>query len=186
MKTIEDLNQQTVYQRIGMALVCAQRVEFITESLISLLVVYDEIMFEITGAEFFSNSSKATKSRKMLGNIFQLLKLTPGITIEEMLNDYLKRRNQLVHGFWRDHLNSKLKKTMKSAIKFCDEFMDMSDNLESYFKGFMYFLELRHTQDSKRLSATAKQWENDFVYFVSFLENREVWYGNFMVKIEQR
>lgn len=60
MKTTEDLNQQTVYQKIGMALVCAQRVEFITESLISLLVVHDEIMFEITGAEFFGNSSKAT------------------------------------------------------------------------------------------------------------------------------
>lgn len=67
-----------------------------------------------------------------------------------------------------------------------DEFMEMSSNLESYFKGFMYFPELRHTGDSKYLSATAKQWESDFAYFVSFLEKREVWYVDFMVKIEQR
>ena len=169
MKTSKNLKQQAVYQRIGMVLVCAQRAEFITESLMSLLVVRDAIMFEITGAEFFGNSSKATKSRKMLGNIFQLLKLTPGITIEERLNDYLKRRNLLVHGFWRNHINSKSKKTIKSAIKFCDEFMEMSHNLERYFKGFMYFLELRQTGDSKQLSVTAKQWESDFAYFVSFL-----------------
>ena len=92
-----------VYSRIGMALISAQRVEFLTSRLLNLLTEFDKDVYGITTSEFLEKSSKSSKAYKTLGTIFNLLKLNPKLVIEDELNDYLKKRNLFVHNFFGIH-----------------------------------------------------------------------------------
>ena len=78
----------------------------------------------------------------------------------------MKRRNQLVHGFWKNYLNSKSEQQAKKAVQFCNEFGKLSNSIESFFKGFIYFLGLRHVQDRSHIAVELKKWEKDFEYFI--------------------
>jgi hypothetical protein len=163
------INAAFVYSRIGMAIISAQRVEYITGELLSHLTEFDETLYCITTAEFLYDSKRSLNARKTLGQIFKLLKLNPKIVIQSELDDYLKKRNQLVHGFWKNYLNSKSQQQAKKAVKFCDEFGELSTNIESFFKGFIYFLGLRHVQNRSQMGVELKKWEKDFEYFIGTL-----------------
>lgn len=65
-----------VYSRIGMALVSAQRVEFVTGELLTHLLEFDQTVYGITTEEFLNNSPSAQQLRRQtLGQIFRLFKL---------------------------------------------------------------------------------------------------------------
>lgn len=88
-----------MYSRIGMALVSAQRVEFLTGQLLEVLAEFDKDVYGITTSEFLEKSSKSKSAFKTLGGIFSLLKLNSTLVIEDELDDYLKKRNLFVHKF---------------------------------------------------------------------------------------
>lgn len=89
-----------VYFRIGMALISAQRMEFLTGQLFEYLVEFDKEIYEITTLEFLEKSAKSKSAYKTLGAIFTLLKLNPKSVIEDELNSCVKKRNLFVHIFW--------------------------------------------------------------------------------------
>tara|TARA_Y100001978_G_scaffold65544_1_gene58694 strand:- start:461 stop:991 length:531 start_codon:yes stop_codon:yes gene_type:complete len=163
-----------VFSRIGMALISAQRVEFITGHLLELLAEFDKDVYGITTPEFLSNSQKAMKARKTLGAIFTLLKLNPRWVIADELEEYLKMRNMLVHGFWRNYLDTVSEAQVKKAIDFCYEFGRKSDAIESFFKGFVFLLALRHVKDRDQLGPEFKDWGDDFDYFMASLQQQRL------------
>ncbi|ALL06282.1 hypothetical protein AQ505_12720 [Pedobacter sp. PACM 27299] len=83
------------------------------------------------------------------------------------MDAYLKQRNLLVHGFWANYLNGKSETQSKMAAGFCNTFGKLSNKLESFFKGFIYFLALRHVKDRDHLDVGFKGWDNDFEFFIS-------------------
>lgn len=167
-------DEDYVYSRIGMALISAQRVEFITGKLLEILVEFDKTVYGITTAEFLEHSSKSKKAVKTLGSIFKLLKLNPKLVIENELNAYLKQRNLFVHQFWAIFLNAKSVEQATNAVVFCYEFGQFSDKIMSFFKGFIFFLALRHVKDRDHMDPDLKLWDKDFNYFMSSLNNKKL------------
>ncbi|MES2762759.1 MAG: hypothetical protein V4677_11150 [Bacteroidota bacterium] len=163
-----------VYSRIGMALVSAQRVEFITGQLLECLIEFDKDIYRITTTDFLDESKKSKNAHRTLGAIFKLLKLNPKFIIEEELNEYLKKRNLFVHHFWLKYLPNKSEKTIKEAIDFCYDFGRHSDRISSFFKGFLFFLALRHVKDRDHLEPGIKQWSDDFDYFMGSLSQKKL------------
>jgi hypothetical protein len=170
MKKEEDL----VYSRIGMALISTQRVEFITGQLIEVLQNFDRGNYQITSAEFLEQTAKSKKTIKTLGTIFKLLKLNPTFVIEEELDSYLKKRNLFVHSFWITHMRTKSPKDVKKILDFCYDFGKHSERVESFFKGFIFFLSLRYIKNRDHLDVDLKNWEDDFVYFMNSLKEKRL------------
>ena len=163
-----------VFSRIGMALVSAQRVEFITNQLVTHLSEFDKDIYGITGEEFLAATKRANLARASLGKIFTLLKLNSTLVIEDELDEYLTKRNMLVHGFWRNYLNSISVEQAKRAVDFCYDFGRHSERLESFFKGFMFFIALRHVEDRTKVDDELKKWDKDFDYFITTLHVRRL------------
>jgi hypothetical protein len=162
------VDESYVFARIGMALISAQRVEFITGQLVEHLLEFDKDVYGITPSSFLDNSNKSKNARKMLGSIFRLLKLNPKLVVENDLDVYLQKRNLLVHGFWLNYLNTKSEEQARRAIDFCNEFGRLSESLESFFKGFIFFLALRHVKDRDHVTGSIKAWEHDFDFFLNY------------------
>lgn len=164
------VNKNFVYSRIGMALVSAQRVEFITSKLLEFLTEFDHSFYGLTTTEFLETSSKS-KGNKTLGHIFKLLKLNPKLVIEDELTSYLEKRNLLAHNFWATYLSSKSDGT--EAVEFCYDFGKHSTKLESFFKGLTYLLALKYVKNRENLDEEIKKWSNDFDFFMeSVLEKK--------------
>jgi hypothetical protein len=125
-----------LYSRIGIALLSAQRVEFLTGQLLEYLIEFDKDVYGFTSTEFFEKSKKSKSAFKTLGSIFNLLKLNPTLVIEDELNEYLKQRNLFVHTFWLKLLTPKSNEKAKKALNFCYDFGKHSERVESFFKGF--------------------------------------------------
>lgn len=159
-----------VYSRIGMAQISAQRVEYITGQLLDYLVEFDSLFYGITTSEFLQQSAKSKKAFKTLGEIFKLLKLNPKLVIEDELNSYLEKRNLFVHSFWLTYLTKKTIQKEKDAVDFCYDFGKQSDRISSFFKGFFYFLALRHVKTIDELEPTVKENRKDFEYFMSSMK----------------
>jgi hypothetical protein len=71
--------------------------------ILELLTTYDKYICGITTNEFLE-LTKLSGKRKTL-TMLKLLKLNPKLFIEDELNEYLFKRNTLVHGFWKSFLN---------------------------------------------------------------------------------
>ena len=168
------LRNDYVFSRIGMALISSQRVEFITGQLLEVLEIFDGGGFQITTSEFLDRTAKSKKTIKTLGTIFNLLKLNPKFVIEEELNDYLKKRNLLVHNFWFTHMQIQTDKQAKVIVDFCYDFGRHSERIESFFKGFVYFLSLRYVKDRDHLEPGMKEWSDDFEYFMRSLDKKRL------------
>lgn len=166
------IDEKYVYSRIGMALVSAQRIEFITGQLVLFLAEFDKNIYGLSGKEFWEQSSKAQKARMTLGHIFKLLKLNPKLVIEDELNEYLRKRNILVHEFLMKYLYEKSAKQAHEALEFCNDFGKQSILLERFFRGFLFFLALRHVKDRSELSDTFQTCSDDFDYFITRLVER--------------
>ena len=123
------ITETTLYSKIGMALISAQRVEFITSQLLEHLKEFDDSVYGITSIEFLSNSKKTQKTNRTLGAIFKELKLNPKLVIDDVLDNYLSIRNLLVHGFWKNYLTSKSQEQMEVATTFCNEFGKLSNDI---------------------------------------------------------
>ncbi len=166
--------ERYVFERIGMALVSAQRVEVMTGKILEHLHEFRDHLSPFTSDEFLANTKNGIKARKTLGEIFKILKLNPSWVIEDELNDYLKHRNSLVHGFWTSHLQSKSDESTINAINFCNEFGAKSKSIESFFKGFIYFLALRDVKEVDKLDPVFKLMENDFQYFLLAMKEKSL------------
>jgi len=166
------MNKDYVFCRIGMALVSAQRVEFITRQIVEHLSEFDKNTYGIMTPDFL-NDKNLNKPNKTLGQIFRLLKLSPNLVIEEVLDDYKNRRNILIHQFWEKYLQKETIEQANIAVEFCNEFGRLSTALESFFKGFLYFLALRHVKDRDHLDADFREWDKDFEFFLYALDNRD-------------
>ena len=106
-----------VYSRIGMAIVSAQRVEFIAGKILNHLIEFDHDFDGITSDEFLKKTAESRNGKRTLGTIFHFLKLNPKLVIEEELDGYLKKRNLLAHGFWTTYLGAgTVKKLWISAM----------------------------------------------------------------------
>jgi hypothetical protein len=168
------INDEYIYSRIGMALVSAQRVEFITGQLLEVLETFDGGAYKITTNEFLERTAKSKKAIKTLGTIFALLKLNPKLIIEDELDDYLKKRNLFVHRFWYAYMQTKDEKQGKIIVDFLYDFGRHSERIESFFKGFVYFLTLRFVKDRDHLPLELKGWSENFEYFMNSLENKKL------------
>lgn len=166
--------QEFVYFRIAMALVSAQRVEYVAKNITIHLSEFDKDIYGVTTREFLNKVAKGDKLGRMtLGQIFTLLKLNPKLVVEDELNEYLAKRNILVHGFFENYLNTYSPEQVKKALDFCYKFGRMSDKVESFFKGFYYFLVLRHVKDRDHVPDEFKKWDKDFDFFIGCKEGHE-------------
>lgn len=163
-----------VYSRIGMALVSTQRVEYLTGKLLEFLIEFEPDVYGITTDEFLQQSAKSRKAFKTLGTIFRLLRLNPKLVVEEELRSYLIKRNLFVHSFWKAYLTGKSSEKEKAGVDFCYHFGRQSDRISSFFKGFMYFLALRHVKDRDHLDQELKKWNDDFEYFMLSLKQKKM------------
>jgi hypothetical protein len=170
------IDNDFVYTRIGMALVSAQRVEFVTAQLVEHLAEFSKT-YPITTTDFLDQYRKSKKVIKTLGNIFRLLKLNPSLVVEIELDNYLKNRNLFVHKFWSTYLQNKSQDQVQKSLKFCNDFGISSNRIESYFKGFIYFLALRHVKDRDDLDSETKKWDDDFKFFISVVSDKPVNHG---------
>lgn len=167
-------DEDYVYSRIGMVLISVQRVEYLTGRLLVLLTEFDKTVYGITTADFLEHSAKSKDAIKTLGSIFKLLKLNPKLVVENELNDYLKQRNIFVHRFWEDYLTEKSVEQATKAVAFCYDFGQFSDRMTSFFKGFIFFLALRHVKDRDHVDDDLKLWDSDFEYFLSSLDKQHL------------
>lgn len=92
--------------------------------------------------------------------------------IEKELDAYLKKRNILAHNFLNTFLNKDLED--KEAVDFCYDFGRHSGRIESFFKGFVYFLALRLVKDKYHLDSELKKWGDDFDYFMLSLKSNQL------------
>ncbi|UON81149.1 hypothetical protein MUK70_18990 [Dyadobacter chenwenxiniae] len=168
------INRADVYSKIGMALISAQRVEFVSGELLKVLENFDGGGYRVTTIEFLEKSAKSQKTFKTLGAIFSLHKLNPKLIIEDELDSYLIKRNILAHEFWRRYLYSLSEQQKKEALDFCDDFGRHSQRVESFFKGLVYFLSLRYVTDRSQLSEEMQTWSVDFKYFTQSLNDKEL------------
>ncbi len=173
-KQTKSIPDSKVYERVGMALISAQRVEQLTGDLLKHLEEFDKTVYGITSTEFWEKSKKSNKARKTLGQVFNLLKLNPKWVIEEELEAYLEKRNLLAHGFWRVFLNGRNEGQSQRALDFCNSFGEESMRMERFFKGFIFFLALRHVADREKVPLDLIEWQKDFDFFVETL-NEERW-----------
>lgn len=166
--------EEFVYSRIGMALISAQRVEFITKTLLEHLIQFDKKIYNITSEEFLVQSTKSKKAIKTLGSIFKLLKLNTELIIEEELDDYLKKRNLFVHCFWEKYLNTKSDDQMQKAIDFCNDFGNHSDKISTFFQGFTYHLIKINVDKYGLVDHSSELWKNDYENFVNSLKKKRL------------
>ena len=101
-----------------------------------------------------------------------MLKLNPSLVIEDELDDYLKKRNLLAHSFWTTFLQNG--SDGKEGVEFCYEFGRQSDRIESFFRGFLYFLALRHVNDRDHLDEEMKRLSDDFDYFLTAMHSKNL------------
>lgn len=161
-----------VYSRIGMAIISAQRAEYVAGQVLEYLIEYDKELYGLTTSEFLEKAAKSKNGKRTLGSIFQLLKLNPKLIIESELENYLHKRNLLAHSFWRTFLNKESDE--KEAIDFCYDFGRQSEKIERFFKGFLYFLALRHVETREQLAEPIKSLSNDFDFFIFALQHKDL------------
>lgn len=76
-----------------------------------------------------------------LGHLFKILKLNPDLVISEQLSSFLVKRNLLVHDFFEEYLYAVNIKQQEKVILFCDNFLNESQTIEKFFRGFLSFLD---------------------------------------------
>jgi hypothetical protein len=166
--------EDVVYSKIGAALISAQRVEFIAGQLLQLLEEHGQI-YGIMTEDFTSSSEKSKKLRKKtLGQIFKFLKLNPKLVIADELDEYARLRNILAHNFFQTHLNTKSDEQMWRVMEFCYAFGRFSNRMEKFFKGFLYFLSLRHVKDMSHLPSEMQNLRSSFGYFMESLNHKKL------------
>ena len=110
-----------------------------------------------------------------MGSIFKLLKLNPNLVIVEELDNYLKKRNILVHHFFTNYLDKKALKHAQRAAKFCDDYLKDSARMESFFQGFLNYLQLPWTKEGEEQIIAYELMDDDFPYFIShFIKHNTV------------
>lgn len=157
-----------------MALVSTQRVEFIVSEIVAHLMEFGHDTYGITTDDFLNNGLKSKEIRKAtLGALFNKLKLNPRLVVERKLNDYIDMRNKFIHNFWKSYLIVDSENQTKEIIKFCYKFGQSSEKMESFFKGFLYFLYLRHVQNVDYLPSNIKDMTTDFEFFMQTLKKNQ-------------
>jgi len=86
----------------------------------------------------------------------------------------LKKRNLFIHKFYETYLTTKSVKQAIKAVEFCYDFGRFSDRVTSFFKGFLFFLALRHVKDRDHIDPDLKMWDKDFEYFMRSLDKKRL------------
>ena len=175
-----EIHEMVVYSKIGMALVSIQRVEAVAKSVLEVLILGNEKKYGLKPITFDGELYEIDKlSKYTLGNTFRLLKFNPELIIEDELDKYRDFRNSFVHSFWQDFLDTKSEDQKKMAIDVCYELGLLSNKMESFFKGFLYFLALRIAKDDPELGSavlkelnSTKGMKSDFDFFVKALKKK--------------
>lgn len=71
-------------------------------------------------------------------------------------------------------MRTKSPKDVKKIVDFCYDFGKHSERVESFFKGFIFFLSLRYIKNRDHLDVDLKNWEDDFVYFMNSLKEKRL------------
>lgn len=163
----QNYNSDLVFSKMGRALLAAQRIEFLAGEILKFLAEFDEELYHLTSDEFLKLSGKTIKIKMTLGHIFKLLKLNPGLVIEEELNSYLEKRNVLIHDFFSVYLHTRSRTQATKAENFCNDFLEHSSRMESFFKGFLNFLALPKFSEDDEPYIDESLMGKDFEYFIS-------------------
>ena len=167
------------YYWIGNALISGQRVEFLTHGIISHFkdLNQDKEFKNLTPRMFLDNTNEAQKTRKQtLGQIFRILKQNDSLAIVESLNDYLLKRNLLVHGLWREYFRDNYKSDEHSnGIQFCKDFIDKSAKMENFYKGLLYAM-VKHVSSISQVEIPQSlgKFENKYSYFINCLNHKKL------------
>jgi hypothetical protein len=162
------------YAWIGGALLATQRVEFLTHGIIShYKTIKEEKEFKnLTPRVFLDDTPENRKLRKQtLGQIFRILKKTPNLSIECELEEYLEKRNILIHELWRKYFkNNSEDLNLASVNEFCVDFIDRSSKIEKYYKGLMYAI-AKHIAEINKLEIPdkIKELKINYKYFIDCL-----------------
>ena len=62
----------------------------------------------------------------------------------------------------------------KRAVDFCYDFGRQSERIESFFKGFIFFIALRHVEERTKVDDELKKWDKDFDYFITTLNDKRL------------
>jgi len=160
-----DIDYNYAYARIGMALISAQRVEYVVSKIVDYLRNFDDF-HELTTEKFLTNSIKINIERATLGQVFILLKLNPDIVIEKEFDKYKNDRNILVHSFWIKYLHTKSDKQVIEAVSFCNTFGKFSNKVERFFSGLLYKI----SEDLGGVDSTMELRKLDYEYFLESLK----------------
>lgn len=112
--------------------------------------------------------------KQTLGQIFNVLKKEADILIlTDELDNYLKRRNLLIHDLWRTYYRNDSSTYSKSeAINFCKTFLEDSSKYENFYKGFLYSI-ARYVAKANKLSIPENitLYREHNRYFISCLQH---------------
>lgn len=173
MKNIES------YTWIGAALLATQRVEFLTHGIVSHFKdIQSEKKFNKLTPKIFLNDTKENRKirKQTLGQIFQVLKYESRLSITENLNDFLEKRNILVHELWRQYYKVNTDRSMeKEIIEFCKILIADSSKMERFYKGFLYAMAKNIAEKNMlEIPEEIRKMESEHIYFIESLQNENL------------
>jgi len=157
---------------IGSALISCQKVEFMTYGLISHFknIQHEKKFRKLSPQVFLDDSAESKEIRKhTLGQLFKLLKDKNVAYIHDRLDDYLTKRNILIHELLREFYKDNNNEINDSRVKeFCIEIIETSNKLEKFFKGFLYQLTLFSMENTDfKLPKEIGEIANEYNYFLN-------------------
>ena len=96
------------------------------------------------------------------------------MVIDDELDEYARLRNILIHIFLQTHLSTKSDEQMWRVMQFCYAFGRLSNRVEKFFGGFLYFLALRHVKDMHQLPKEIQNLRDSFEYFMKSLDKKKL------------
>lgn len=178
LEVLDDkLLEEILYSFSGITMIQIQKSEFSMLSTISQfkesLLKTDKFFKEFNPTRFLSSQPSDKKYRKQtLGQIIGFLNENLKIFNPDALEDYLSKRNNFIHNFWRDYLNDKNDKV--AAVRFVISVFKDSLKWDSVFKGFLYMYIQSLKEQYKDIDYSFDNLEPHFQTFLdAFLENKE-------------
>jgi hypothetical protein len=169
--------EEVLYTLIGVTMIQIQKSEFSMLGTIShireSLLKTDNLFKDLNPTRFLSSQPSDKKYRRQtLGQIIGFLKENLRIFNADALEDYLSKRNNFIHNFWRNHLNNKSDKV--AAARFVISVFRDSLKWDSVFKGFLYIYLKSIKEQYKNIVANADHLEPHFQTFLdAVMENKD-------------
>lgn len=163
--------EESDYTLLGLAIVAAQKVEFVLYGIASHLphVSKDTKFRKLTASDFLSTDPKTRKLRKAtLGSLageYGGKLMLPSHRLEV----YVQDRNTIVHEFWREVVGGKGTGAIKEPRQLLIGFIEESEEWIAALRGLLSFLQ-EEAAKRRKGSAEYKLTEADKKYRESYLE----------------